>query len=211
MSEPGFRARGWIAIALAVAVGCQRDPEVRARGPAPPGGDGHQLHSTPGPPGPAAMTITADQLRTWSEQLCTLPPVDFAGALAALGITGAIVARTDDFAIVEPPPPGSSRLGLTRENLGKNRGFLGTIEVALDGTRITRGELEQRFGAGNALPRVDYDRPFAVNYRVEIAGAPYRCTVSASFADEPGPASPAVQISLRRDVVRTPEPPRSGR
>jgi hypothetical protein len=206
MTEPRCRARWWAVLALAGALaGCQRDPEVRARGPAPPGGDGHQLHSHPGP----AMTITPDQLRTWSEQLCTLPPVDFAAALAALGITGSIVSRTADFAIVEPPPAGASRVGLTLENLGKNRGHLGTIEVTLDGAKVTRGELDQRFGAGNLLPRVDYDRPFVVSYRVEIAGAPYRCTVSASFTDEPTAASTAVRIGLRRDVVRSPEPARS--
>lgn len=157
------------------------------------------------------MTITADQLRAWSEQLCTLPPIDFAAALAALGIAGSIVSQTADFATVEPPPAGASRLGLTLENLGKNRGYLGTLEVTLGGAGVTRGELDQRFGAGNLLPRVDYDRPFVVNYRVELAGAPYRCTVSASFADEPTAASTAVQISLRRDVVRSPEPARSGR
>ncbi|TMQ05185.1 MAG: hypothetical protein E6J90_49735 [Deltaproteobacteria bacterium] len=208
MTEPRPRARWWTAVAVAVAAlaGCRRDPEVRARGPSPPGGDGHQLHSA----GPA-MTITADQLRAWSEQLCTLPPIDFAAALAALGIAGSIVSQTADFATVEPPPAGASRLGLTLENLGKNRGYLGTLEVTLGGAGVTRGELDQRFGAGNLLPRVDYDRPFVVNYRVELAGAPYRCTVSASFADEPTAASTAVQISLRRDVVRSPEPARSGR
>jgi hypothetical protein len=158
------------------------------------------------------MTITSVQLRTWSEQLCTLPPVDFAAAIAALGITGSLVSKSSDFSIVEPPPAGASRIGLTLENLGKNRGFLSTLEVTLDAV-VTRGELEQRFGAGNLLPRVDYDRPFAINYRVEVPGAPYRVTVSASFAEEPAAATAAKQISLRRDVVRTPSstpPPAMG-
>jgi hypothetical protein len=155
------------------------------------------------------MTITPDKLRTWSEQLCTLPPVDFAATLAALGITGSLVSKSSDFSIVEPPPAGASRIGLSLENLGKNRGYLSTLEVTLD-ARVTRGELDQRFGAGNLLPRVDHDRPFAFNYRVEIPGAPYRVTVSASFAEEPSAASTASQISLRRDVVRTPAPGTSG-
>jgi hypothetical protein len=155
------------------------------------------------------MTITADLLRTWSEQLCTLPALDFAAALRALGLTGSLVDKSSDYAIVEPPPAGASRVGLSLENLGKNKGFLGTIELTLDAAKLTRGELDQRFGAGTALPRVDFDRPYAINYRVEIAGAPYRCTVSASFADEPTAASAATQVSLRRDVVRSPGPPTS--
>lgn len=154
------------------------------------------------------MTITADLVRTWSEQLCTLPPLDFPGALRALGIAGAIIDKTGDYAIVEPPPPGASRLGLSRENLGKNKGNLGTVEITLGGATLTRAELDQRFGAGNALPRVDFDRPHVVSYRVELPGAPFRCTVSASFAGEPTAASAATQVSFRRDVVKPPEPAR---
>ena len=208
MTEPGRRPPWPRVIAVAavgaavLAGGCQRDPESRAHGPTPPGGDGHQLHSNPGS---SAMTINSDQLRTWSEQLCPLPPVDFAAAIAALGITGSLVAKSSDFSIVEPPPTGASRVGLTLENLGKNRGYLSTLEVTLD-AKVTRGELDQRFGAGNLLPRVDYDRPFAINYRVEVPGAPYRVTVSASFDEEPAAPTAARQISLRRDVVRTPSP-----
>lgn len=194
-----------------LGAGCQRDTDARARGPAPPssatpGDDAHRVHSAPGP---TAMTITADLVRTWSEQLCTLPPLDFPGALRALGIAGAIVDKTADYAIVEPPPSGASRLGLSRENLGKNKGNLGTVDVALDGARLTRADLDQQLGAGNALPRVDFDRPHVISYRVEIPGAPFRCTVSASFAGEPTGASVATQVSFRRDVVKSPEPARS--
>jgi hypothetical protein len=151
------------------------------------------------------MTITADQLRTWSEQLCTLPPVDLAAAQQALGLAGALVEQSDDYAIVEPPPAGATRVGLTREHLGANQGHLGSVEVVPAGAAITRGELDRRFGAGEPRPRVDFDRPHVVAYRVEVAGAGFRCTVSASFADEPSAASVATKISLRRDVVRKPQ------
>jgi hypothetical protein len=153
------------------------------------------------------MTISLDQLRTWSEQLCTLPPVDLAGALGALGISGSLVAKTRDYSIVEPPPAGASRLALTRENLGKNKGNLGELEITPAGVTITRGELDARFGAGGVAPRVDFDRPFVVDYRVEIPGAPFRCKVLASFTDEPSATSVATQISLLREVVRTPARP----
>lgn len=152
------------------------------------------------------MTITAETLRTWSEQLCTLPPIDFAPALAALDIAGSIVDSSDDYAIVEPPPAGTTRLGLTRENLGKNKGNLGALEVTLAGAALTRAELDRRFGAGSLLARVDFDRDYVLSYRVEVAGAGFRCTVFASFAEEPTAASAATKVSLRRDVVRSPGP-----
>jgi hypothetical protein len=202
MIAPARCARRWtvLAVAAALAAGCQRDGDVAARGPTTPGGAGQQLHSG----GPSAMTITPDVLRTWSEQLCTQPALDFAGALRALGISGSLVEKTRDYSIVEPAPPGTSRVGLSLENLGKNKGYLSTVEITLDGARITLGELDQRFGASTMPPRVDYDRPHVVSYQVNVAGAPYRCTVRASFADEPSAASAATQISLRRDVVKPP-------
>src|SRR5262245_33292769 len=92
--------------------------------------------------GPAiAMMITPDQLRTWSEQLCLLPAVDFFTALAALGITGEVVSKTEDYVVVEPPPDGASRFGLVRENLGRNRGYLGSFEIAFDRVKVTRAQL----------------------------------------------------------------------
>jgi hypothetical protein len=202
----GRGARWLAALGLAAALagcGSGRDTEAGSRGPAPPGGDGSRLHSTPGP---ATMTITVETLRTWSEQLCTLPPVDFAAAVAALGIAGSIVASSDDYATVDPPPAGATRLGLSRENLGKNKGNLGALEVTLAGGAPTRAELDRRFGAGNPLPRVDYDRDHVVSYQVEVAGAPFRCTVFASFGEEPAAASAVTKVSLRRDVVRAPAP-----
>lgn len=187
-----------LVLAAALAAGCQRDGE---RGPTPPGGGGHQLHSGSEP---AAMTITPDLLRTWSEQLCTQPALDFAEALRVLGVSGALVSKTRDYSIVEPPPPGTSRLGLTRENLGQNKGKLGEVEVTPAGAAITRGELDQRFGPGSVGARVDFDRPFVVTYRVELPGAPFRCRVLARFPDEPTAASAATEISLMRDVVKPP-------
>ncbi len=150
------------------------------------------------------MTITGDQLRTWSEQLCTLPPVDFTAALAALGIAGSLVVKTSDYSIVEPPPAGASRIGLMR---GDNQGKLSSLEVMLDGKALTHAELDRRFGAGQPLPRVDYNRPYVVAYRVEVAGAPFSCAVLASFAEQPTAASVVTKVTLRRDAVG-PDPDR---
>lgn len=204
MTGPWPPARWLGAVGLAVTLagyGCQRETDAGARGPATPGGAGHRLHSAPGP---SAMTITAETLRTWCNELCTLPPLDFAAAQAALGLGGAIVDKSDDYATIEPPPAGATRVGLSRENLGKNKGNLGQLEITPAGTGLTRAELDRRFGEGNLLPRVDFDRPYEVSYRVEVAGAPFRCTAFASFSEEPTAASAATKISLRRDVVRSP-------
>lgn len=189
---------GW-AVALVVAGGCQREPDPGSPRPLAPGSAEHRLQSTASP----RMTISADQVRTWSEQLCTLPTLDVAAAPAALGLTGALTAKSDDYATLEPPPAGTTRVMLGRENLGDNKGHLGTIELEPSAV-ITRGELDQRLGAGNALPRVDFNRPFVVSYRIERPGAPFRCTVMASFADEPTAASPVKKLTLRRDVVKQP-------
>jgi hypothetical protein len=147
------------------------------------------------------MTITTEQLQTWCEQLCTLPPVDFAGALQALGIAGSLVAKSPSNAVVNPPPPGASRLGLTMETLGMNQGKLRSLEFTLAaGVVLTRGALEQQFGASDSLPRVDYDRSHVLGYVVEVDGAPFRCSIFASFADVPAPASAATKVMLRRDA-----------
>ena len=85
----------WAVVGLVALAACQRDADAVARAPIPRGGEAQRIHSGSG----SAMTITPDQLRAWSDQLCTLPPIDFPGALAALGIAGSIVSQSADFAI----------------------------------------------------------------------------------------------------------------
>ncbi|HET9622081.1 MAG TPA: hypothetical protein VFP84_11985 [Kofleriaceae bacterium] len=182
----------WLAVAL-VITGCERD----ARAPAPPGDHAQPVQSS-------SPMITADALRTWSEQLCTQPALDFDAAIQALGLSGALVKKSSDYAVLEPPPPGTTRVGLSRENLGKNKGYLGMIELEL-ATKLPRAELDHRFGAGNVLPIADVGRGTEISYEVTVPGAPYRCTVFANFDDATGPSSLAGKIRLRRAVVRTPQ------
>jgi hypothetical protein len=146
------------------------------------------------------MTITVDQLRTWSEQLCILPPVGFAAVLDALGIPGTAIATSPGSLIVEPPPPGASRATLLVESLGSNQGTVQSLEVVLAGPALTRSMLDGRFGTGRLLPRVDHDRQFVLAYDVEVVGAPFRCAVFAGFLEPPRASSVAVTILLRRDA-----------
>ena len=151
-----------------------------------------------------AMTITLERLARWSEQLCTLPPLDLAEAMAALDIPGAVAWRTASYAVVEPAPPGASRLALVLEHLGRNAGRLGSIQV-VPSAPITRAALDRELGAGEDEPPVA-DGPEVVAYDVRIAGAAFTCSVSALFDGEPTAAAAAREIRLRRDPV-IPAPP----
>jgi hypothetical protein len=140
-----------------------------------------------------AMTIDADLLRTWSEKLCRMPAGDAAATASALGITGQVAAQ-GDYATVEPPPPGTSKLMLV-----KGEGGIGHLDIMLSGRALTRADLDARFGKGNLLPRVSAGRPYRVAYHVAVAGAPFTCEVIASFTEEPGDATAAAEVVLRRD------------
>lgn len=148
------------------------------------------------------LTITLDQLARWSEQLCTLPPLDLAQAIDALGIPGAMVRRSRTYAAIAPAPPGASWLALSLEHLGPNAGSLGAIELA-PAAPITRRDLDRQLGAGEDRPPIA-DGPCVVAYEVRIAGAPFSCTVSAQFSGEPAPDAAADVIRLRRDLVQPP-------
>jgi hypothetical protein len=147
--------------------------------------------------------IMLEQLARWSEQLCTLPPLDIAQAMDALGITGSIVRRSRTYLAVEPAPPGASWLALSLEHLGPNAGYLSSIEVA-PAAPITRIDLDRQLGVGEDQPPIA-DGPQVVAYDVRIAGAPFSCTVSAEFSGEPAADSAADVILLRRDAVNPPK------
>jgi hypothetical protein len=146
-----------------------------------------------------AMTITPERLARWSEQLCTLPALDIAQAMAALGIPGAAVWRTASYAVVEPAPPGASRLALVLEHLGPNAGHLGSIQV-VPSAPITRAAVDRELGPGEEEPPIA-DGPDVVAYDVRISGAAFTCSVSALFDGEPTPEAAAREIRLRRDPV----------
>lgn len=151
------------------------------------------------PPADVAVTITVERLARWSEQLCTLPPLDVDRAMRALGIAGPVAWRTDSYLLVELPPPGVSRLALWIEHLGPNAGHLGGIEVT-PAAPITRGDLDRELGTGADQPPIA-DGPLVVAYQVGITGAPFSCTVSAYFDDDPTADTAAGAIRLRRDPV----------
>jgi hypothetical protein len=139
------------------------------------------------------MTIRSDLLATWSERLCRLHAGGAADAAAALGIAGTLVERVGA-TLVEPPPPGCSRLMLVERN-----GAIDHVDLALDAGAPTRADFDARFGQGAELVRIHPGTPHKLAYHVEVAGAPFTCEVIARFRDEPAGDTPAIGVLLRRD------------
>ena len=144
--------------------------------------------------------LTLDRLVRWSEKLCILPPLDYARAMAELGITGSITPRSRGYATVEPAPPGTRWLALALEHLGPHTGSLSGVEFAPTAS-ITRGDIDREFGSSEVVPVIDGGGEHETSYRADIAGAPYTCTVSARFPGVPGDDSPARTIHLHRDPI----------
>ena len=140
------------------------------------------------------MTINAELLKRWTEQLCRLATASPAEAAAALGIAGSIVDKGRDYATVEPPPAGTTKLMIVKGDAGVDH-----LDVMLS-EPLVRGDLDARFGEGKLLPRVSAGRAYKLAYHVVVAGAPYTCEVVASFPEEPtAPTSVATEVILRRD------------
>jgi hypothetical protein len=138
------------------------------------------------------MTITVDDLKTWSDHLAR-----GAGGAAettkALGLSGEL-ARHAGYWDLTPPPPGTTRVMLV-----EGEGGIEYLELQL-AAPLTRGALDARFGEGRLLPRTGPGRPYKVAYHVAVPGAPFTCEVIAAFADEPTtPATAAQSVVLRRD------------
>jgi hypothetical protein len=153
-------------------------------GPPPAGA----VHSAPRP----AMTITVDQLKTWSEQMARAAG-DAAGTAKALGLPGELARHAGSWDLT-PPPPGTKRVMLV-----EGEGGIEYVELQL-ATPLTRGALDAGLGEGRLLPRTGPGRPYKVAYHVAVPGAPFTCEVIAAFADEPTtPAAAAQGVVLRRD------------
>lgn len=164
------------------APGAPNTPGAPVRPPA------DAIHSEPRP----AMTISADDLKTWSEHLARAAGGP-AETVAALGLSGELTRRASQWELT-PPPPGTKRVTLV-----EGEGGIEYLELQL-AAPLTRGALDARLGAGRLLPRTGPGRPYKVAYHVEVPGAPFTCEVIAAFADEPTTPEAAAQgVVLRRD------------
>jgi hypothetical protein len=146
------------------------------------------------------MDILPDLLRFWAERVCSVPAGTPQQTLAALGIEGSPRPHSSDFS-VQPLPPGVAhlRLDMRQEHPVKREDLLSHVDNALLDSTLTRADLDARFGRGRWRPRLHPGDDHVLGYRVELAGAPHACRVSAHFREEPTAASVVHEVTLGRD------------
>jgi len=94
---------------------------------------------------------------------------------------------------LEPAPPGFAWVLVVG-------GPVAHLDIGLDRRVVDRADLDSRFGRGQPIPRVDYDRPYVLAYDVTVAGAPARCAVFGRFEDAPTTGNvEASGVTLRID------------
>jgi hypothetical protein len=128
----------------------------------------------------------------WARTLCEQPPGGASAVVAALGLAGTLTAAVGGQRL-EPPPPGT-----TRFEVAESAGDVAFVRVTLAAPVAGRADLDALLGPGSDVPRVHYDQPYPVCYRVSAAGAPYTCDLFADFDDAPGDGGPARSLLLRR-------------
>ncbi len=128
------------------------------------------------------MRVTAEILRDWAARLCGARPgsqLTEADLAAALGLP------------LDPPPPGVVGTRL-------RGGDIPIVELELR-PPLLLGDLDRLLGAGNRLPRVDWDRPHVVAYDVAVRGAAWRCVILARCDQPPEASAPVARVTLRLD------------
>jgi hypothetical protein len=131
----------------------------------------------------------------WAAALCELPRSPAVAAVAALGLDGTLTEAAGGRRL-EPPPPGT-----TRFQVAEPGGDVAHVELTVAVPTAGRADFDALLGAGTDVPRVHYDQPFPVCYRVTVAGAPYTCDVFAYFDRPPGDGGPAHSLLLRRQAA----------
>ena len=123
--------------------------------------------------------ITAELLRTWATRLCS------AGSTAPADLAAAFGEPLD------PPPAGLTSVRI-------RGGDIPLVELEL-GDFLPLGQIDHLLGAGNRLPRVDWDTPHVVAFTITVPRAPYRCVLLASCDQGPSPTAPVTSVTLRLD------------
>lgn len=114
-----------------------------------------------------------------AERLCHARSGSEADLAAAVGVP------------LDPPPIGATAVRV-------RGGDIPLVELEL-GEPLVLGDFTRLLGAGNRLPRVDWDRPHVVAFTMERRGAPFRCVVLASCDREPVATTPVNRVTLRLD------------
>ena len=121
-------------------------------------------------------------LRSMAERLCTVATGAEEEIHAALAIP------------TQPAPLGARGLEVTGGVLSR-----ASVELRFSPPALTRAQLDDMFGQGEALPRTGPGAAHVLAYDVRIAGAPARVSVFARFSEPPEPESGPKSILLRID------------
>lgn len=130
----------------------------------------------------------------WASALCALPPGRAGDAVSALNLDGTL-APGIGYQVLDPPPPGTSHLEIAEDHQD-----VFTVRVRLTSPRPSRSDLDALLGPGGDVPRVHFDQPYPVCYRVTVDGAPYSCDVFAYFDGPPDASATAESLLFRRQV-----------
>ena len=142
----------------------------------------------------AGPAVSAEQIRAWAEGLCRSSGGP-AGMAAAMGLEGNLVDHAPlDYATIEPPPPGMTHFMLSQGSHG-----IDTVDMEFSNCVATRAELDSLLGEGVNLPAIHPTSTFKIGYRVEVPGAPHRCSVFVDFDYPDTPTSLPASIMFRRD------------
>jgi hypothetical protein len=136
----------------------------------------------------------------WAATLCLLPRGPAEQAVAALELPGTLAGPvqtgTGGRRRLEPPPPGTSCL-----EFSESRGDVFTLTV-VPVFAPPRSSLDALLGAGTSVPRVHYDQPYQVCYRISADDAPYSCDIFARFTQSPDREDAAAQSLMFRRQAR---------
>ncbi|WP_214110149.1 hypothetical protein [Acrocarpospora catenulata] len=143
------------------------------------------------------VPLDAGLLLEWAEMLCRFGSDDPTLVAPALGLPGELLPRRGEVAL-RPAPPGAAELVI-----GSRDGRFRYVKIMLATTTIIRADLDARLGAGYIPPRLHWDSPHTLVYRVEVPGAPYSCDVAADFyfTEEPKATATVLEVTLRRIPV----------
>jgi hypothetical protein len=122
----------------------------------------------------------AELVKKLAEKLCSAKGTTEQDVIDALGVS------------VSPAPLGGSKARV-------GGGMVPKFEVELGEGALARADLDARLGAAQKLPRTGPGAAHTLAYAVRAEGAPYRCTVFASFEEEPRDHTAVKSVMFRLD------------
>ncbi|WP_232667826.1 hypothetical protein [Pseudonocardia sp. TRM90224] len=129
----------------------------------------------------------------WSGRICTVRSTNAEAVAGELDLVEMrLVPRFGGFCI-EPPPAG-----LREMRVIQREGRFARLDMQLNGSALTRGDLDAVFGVGVGAPRVHFDSFHTLTYRWNQPSALYGCEITAEFEGDPTADTPVTGLSMHR-------------